>query len=421
MNDSTLDFELETDRPKIIKVIGVGGGGGNAVTHMYRKGIHDVSFLLCNTDKQALTRSEVPNQLVLGESITKGLGSGNKPHLAKEAAEESMDDIRKLLNDGTNMVFITAGMGGGTGTGAAPIIARIAKGMDILTVGIVTIPFLFEGKPKIIQALKGVEEIRLNVDALLIISNERLRKIYPDFTMTNAFAKADDTLAIAAKSIAEIITLPGLINLDFADVHTTMKDGGVALISNGYGEGDRRVQTAINDALKSPLLHNNDIFTAQKILFNISFSEEAGLLMEEMDDVHNFMAKFNSGIEVIWGTAVDNTLGKQVKMTILATGFGIQAIPEMADKYREDLEDKIEIYYPTVGKESNYSIRLAIFSTEELDDDDFISLLEDHPTYERDPKIIPNFRAKAKKKHFLEPKNLPVSSTGNDARPTICF
>jgi cell division protein FtsZ len=319
------------------------------------------------------------------------------------------------------MVFVTAGMGGGTGTGAAPTIARIAKEMDILTVGIVTIPFLFEGTPKIIQALEGVEEIRRNVDALLVINNERLREIYPDFTFINAFAKADDTLAIAAKSIAEIITLPGLINLDFADVHTTMKDGGVALISNGYGEGDRRVQTAINDALKSPLLNNNDIFTAQKILFNISFSEEAELLMEEMDDVHNFMAKFHSGIEVIWGTAIDSALGKKVKMTILATGFGIEAIPEIADKHRTDLQAKIEEYYAPAGKESSYSMRLAVLSTEELDDDELISLLEDHPTYNRDPKIIQNFRAKAKKNQFPETKHPPASPQGGDTGPVIFF
>lgn len=214
-----------------------------------------------------------------------------------------------MLNDGTKMVFITAGMGGGTGTGAAPVIARIAKDMGILTVGIVTIPFLFEGERKIIQALNGVEEIAKNVDALLVINNERLREIYSDLSVMNAFGKADDTLTIAAKSIAEIITLPGIINLDFADVNTTMKDGGVALMSNGFGEGEGRVRQAVEDALNSPLLSNNDVKNAKKILFNVYFSEEAELRMEEMNDVHNFMSEFNRDIEVIWGTAVDNTLG----------------------------------------------------------------------------------------------------------------
>jgi cell division protein FtsZ len=417
---SLVDFDLTKDEPKIIKVIGVGGGGGNAVTHMYRKGIHDVSFLLCNTDKQALRRSEVPDLLVLGESITKGLGAGNRPQKARDAAKESEEEIADRLKDGTQMVFVTAGMGGGTGTGAAPIIARIAKEMDILTVGIVTIPFLFEGERKIIQALEGVEEIRRNVDALLVINNERLREIYPDFTMKNAFAKADDTLAVAAKSIAEIITLTGLINLDFADVNTTMKDGGVALISNGYGEGERRVQTAINDALNSPLLNNNDIFTARKILFNISFSEEYELLMEEIDDVHNFMAKFNPGIEVIWGTTIDNTLGKQVKMTILATGFGIEAIPEIADKYRSDIQDKIKEYYSTMGKDAGHPIRFAILSTEEMEDNHFLSLLEEHPTYNRDPKIIADYRAQGKNNSSAT-KNPPASPDKGHTGPGITF
>ena len=332
MDDTILSFNYPTDTPKIIKVIGVGGGGGNAVTHMYKEGIHDVTFVLCNTDNQALNRSDVPVKVPLGRNITQGLGAGNKPERAMMAAEESMEDIRKMLSDGTKMVFITAGMGGGTGTGAAPVIARFAKDMGILTVGIVTIPFVFEGERKIIQALNGVEEISKNVDALLVINNERLREIYSDLTMTNAFGKADDTLTIAAKSIAEIITLPGIINLDFADVNTTMKDGGVALMSNGFGEGEGRVRQAIEDALNSPLLNNNDVFNAKKILFNVSFGEEAELRMEEMNDVHDFMSRFGRDIEVIWGTAIDNTLGTKVKMTILATGFGMEDIPQIAEK-----------------------------------------------------------------------------------------
>lgn len=417
MDDTILDFNLPTDSPNIIKVIGVGGGGGNAVSHMYKEGIHDVTFVLCNTDNQALKRSDVPVKITLGRDVTQGLGAGNKPEKAMMAAQESLDEIRKMLSDNTKMVFITAGMGGGTGTGAAPVIAGIAKSMGILTVGIVTIPFEFEGRRKIVQALNGVEEINKNVDALLVINNERLREIYSDLTVTNAFGKADDTLTVAAKSIAEIITLPGIINLDFADVNTTMKDGGVALMSNGFGSGENRVRKAIEDALNSPLLNNNDIFDAKKILFNVSFSQEAELLMEEMNDVHDFMSRFGKDIEVIWGTAIDNSLGDQVKMTILATGFGMSDIPEIADKrMREtqmmttqdkarlqnliETEDKenemIEKFYGKTKKKGRSArVKPVILTVEEMDDDALIAVLEEHPTYSRDPKLVTRLRAKS--------------------------
>jgi len=253
-----LDFGVPEEKHSIIKVIGVGGGGGNAVNHMYKEGIHDVTFVVCNTDNQALNDSPVPVKLQIG---AEGLGAGNKPEVARAAAEESLEDIRNMLNDGTRMAFITAGMGGGTGTGAAPVIARESKNMDILTVGIVTIPFRFEGNKKIDQALDGVEEMSKHVDALLVINNERLRAIYPDLSFLDAFGKADDTLSVAAKSIAEIITLHGIINLDFKDVKTVLQDGGVAIMSTGYGEGEDRVKKAIDDALNSPLLYDNDILT----------------------------------------------------------------------------------------------------------------------------------------------------------------
>ena len=429
MDDTILSFNYPTDTPKIIKVIGVGGGGGNAVTHMYKEGIHDVTFVLCNTDNQALNRSDVPVKVPLGRNITQGLGAGNKPERAMMAAEESMEDIRKMLSDGTKMVFITAGMGGGTGTGAAPVIARFAKDMGILTVGIVTIPFVFEGERKIIQALNGVEEISKNVDALLVINNERLREIYSDLTMTNAFGKADDTLTIAAKSIAEIITLPGIINLDFADVNTTMKDGGVALMSNGFGEGEGRVRQAIEDALNSPLLNNNDVFNAKKILFNVSFGEEAELRMEEMNDVHDFMSRFGRDIEVIWGTAIDNTLGTKVKMTILATGFGMEDIPQIAEKRQieqgrmteEELrleeerlnkeraeKDLIDKYYGASGQRMRRvaaRAKAVVLNQDELDDDALSALIEDNPTYNRDPKVIARARSK------VMGDEIPVSSS----------
>ena len=417
MDDTLLNFNYPTDTPKIIKVIGVGGGGGNAVNHMYKEGIHDVTFVLCNTDNQALMRSDIPVKLSLGREITQGLGAGNKPERAKMAAEESKEDIRKMLSDGTKMVFITAGMGGGTGTGAAPVIARISKDMGILTVGIVTIPFRFEGKRKIDQALDGVEEIAKNVDALLVINNEKLRKIYSDLTVMNGFAKADDTLTVAAKSIAEIITLPGIINLDFADVNTTMKDGGVALMSNGYGQGEGRVLEAIEDALNSPLLSNNDVRNAKKILFNIYFSEDSELRMEEMNYVDKFMSEFNRDIEVIWGTAIDNTLGDKVKITILATGFTIDNIPQIADKHHAEAvqmtEEELRMEEERLAKEQkererrkqyygdesergyDYTSQPVVLSQDELDNDTLIDLLEKNPTYYRDPKLIARARSKS--------------------------
>ena len=279
--EDIVQFDFPTDSPKIIKVIGVGGGGGNAVNHMYREGIHDVTFVLCNTDNQALKDSPVPVKLQLGKE---GLGAGNRPARARKAAEESIEDIKNMLNDGTKMVFITAGMGGGTGTGAAPIIAQTAKEMDILTIGIVTIPFRWEGDKKIDQALDGVEEISKHVDALLVINNEKLSEIYSELSVDDAFDKADDTLSVAAKSIAEIITLHGKVNLDFNDVKTVLKDGGVAIMSTGYGEGDNRVSEAIKNAQHSPLLNNNDIFNSKKVLLNISYSAQYKLMMSEMDE-----------------------------------------------------------------------------------------------------------------------------------------
>lgn len=270
MEDKELvPYVLPEKQPTIIKVVGVGGGGGNAVNHMFNAGIRDVSYLICNTDQQVLFASPIPDKLQLGPETTHGLGAGNKPAVAAQAAEESEADIRRALGDSTKMVFITAGMGGGTGTGAAPVIARIARSMDILTVGIVTIPFSWEGAVKINQAMDGVDEISKNVDALLVINNDLLSTIYPDLTVMNGFKKADDTLCTAAKSIAEIITIPGYINLDFADVKTVLKDGGVAVMSAGFAKGRNRVIDAMNDALRSPLLNNNDVFQASKILFNI--------------------------------------------------------------------------------------------------------------------------------------------------------
>ena len=390
---SIVDFGEPKKKDCIIKVIGVGGGGGNAVNHMYREGIHDVSFVLCNTDNQALNDSPVPVHLQLGKE---GLGAGNKPEKAREAAEESIEDVKKMLSDGTKMAFITAGMGGGTGTGAAPVIARVSKELGILTVGIVTIPFRFEGEKKIDQALDGVEEMAKHVDALLVINNERLREIYPELSILDAFGKADDTLSVAAKSIAEIITVHGIMNLDFNDVKTVLKDGGVAIMSTGYGEGEGRVKKAIDDALNSPLLNDNDIFNSKKILFNIS------LMMEEMNDVNDFMARFETKFETKWGIALDPSLGDKIKITILATGFGIEDVDGMnshikkhtqeenerrAEEEEREAERKLrrERIYGGDGKASKYKRRphIFIFRQENLDNDDVISSVESTPTYKR--------------------------------------
>ena len=410
-----IDFNFPTNNPSIIKVIGVGGGGGNAVNHMYREGIHDVNFVVCNTDNKALSDSPVPVHLQLGKE---GLGAGNRPDVARQAAEESIDEIHAMLDDGTKMVFITAGMGGGTGTGAAPVIARVSKEMGILTVGIVTIPFRFEGAKKIDQALDGVEEMAKHVDALLVINNERLREIYPDLSLMAAFGKADDTLSVAAKSIAEIITVHGVINLDFNDVRTVLQDGGVAIMSTGYGEGEDRVKKAIEDALNSPLLNDNDIFNSKKILLSIAFNEEKGgkdnFMMEEMNYVHDFMDQFGSDFEIKWGVAIDPELGKRVKVTILATGFGITNVDGMearlkkhsqeeANRMAEEQEkaaareERRSRFYGDATGTKRYKRRphIYLFRAEDLDNDDVISAVESTPTYKRTKEILESIHSQA--------------------------
>ncbi len=416
-----IDFNFPTNNPSIIKVIGVGGGGGNAVNHMYREGIHDVNFVVCNTDNKALSDSPVPVHLQLGKE---GLGAGNRPNVARQAAEDSVDEIRTMLNDGTKMVFITAGMGGGTGTGAAPVIARIAKEMDILTVGIVTIPFRFEGNKKIDQALDGVEEISKHVDALLVINNERLREIYPELTVMNAFGKADDTLSVAAKSIAEIITMHGVINLDFNDVKTVLKDGGVAIMSSGFAEGENRVSKAIESALHSPLLNNNDIYNSQKVLLSIGFCAETdgeSLMMEEMNEIHEFMEKFGPDVETKFGLAADPDLGKKVKVTILATGFGMDAVPGMdsmlATRSKEEAEKLAELeeekqqremrrnkFYGSGQTVSTYKRRhhIYIFNQDDLDNDNIISMVETTATHRRTKDQLESIKAKSNNNNEVE-------------------
>ena len=400
--DDIMDFDFPTSEKTIIKVIGVGGGGSNAVNHMYNEGIKDVSFMLCNTDNQALKYSPVPIRLQLGIQTTRGLGAGNDPSKAKRAAEESLVDIRSALDDGTQMVFITAGMGGGTGTGAAPVVAEVAKSMDILTVGIVTIPFEWEGDSKIDQALDGVEEMSRHVDALLVINNEQLRRIYPELEIKDAFKKADDTLNVAAKSIAEIITVPGHINLDFADVSRVMKNGGVAIMSNGVGEGEQRVSDAMNDAMNSPLLNNNDVFNAKKVLFNISCSESKGLFMHEMGQINEFMSKFTSRLEVIWGITFDDSLGDKLKVTLLATGFNMNNIPHINDRSVKMSDDELRVAEDAARKRADWKQKLYetgkttrykryesyVLSDDQMDDEAVIQLLNSEPANKRDHNFL---------------------------------
>ena len=428
-NDILIDMGIPSTTPSIIKVIGVGGGGGNAVNHMYREGIHDVNFVVCNTDSKALADSPVPVRLQLGKE---GLGAGNRPGRAREAAEESIDSIHNMLNDGTKMVFITAGMGGGTGTGAAPVIAREAKAMDILTVGIVTIPFRFEGNRKIDQALDGVEEIAKHVDALLVINNERLREIYPELNVLSAFEMADNTLSIAAKSIAEIITMHGIINLDFRDVCTVLKDGGVAIMSTGFGEGENRVSKAIEAALHSPLLNNNAIFNSKKVLLSISFcAEKEGdtLMMEEMNEVHEFMSKFHDDVETKWGLSTDPSLDKKVKITILATGFGISNVPGIQAKLdaeeeqrrqkeqerQEEYEERRDQFYGGSDKKGIQRRRpkFYLFGLDDLDNEEVISMVELTPTYKRSKEVLADIKAKALGTVAIEPESAAAGAVIN--------
>ena len=333
--DTLLDFGPVEDKMQgIIKVIGVGGGGCNAVRNMNDEHIPGVTFAVCNTDSKSLAPSPVPVKILLGE----GLGAGGKPEVGRSEAEKNIEDIEKLLNDGTKMVFITASMGGGTGTGSAPVVASVAKRMGMLTIGIVTIPFYFEKTQKIVRALKGVDEMRKNVDALLIINNERLCDVYADtpISVKESFARADNILKEAVTGISELITVNsnGGIDLDFRDVETTMRDGGGAIMAMGRASGEGRVERAIQNALNSPLLYGSDITKAKRILFNIYSSEEAPIMVPEMQEIDDFFDKLDSKIEVIWGISTDNSIGGDAKVTILATGM--EEVSNNTDEVKDD-------------------------------------------------------------------------------------
>ena len=395
--NSTLPFfenEIKDRMQGIIKVIGVGGGGCNAVRNMYNDQIQGVTYAVCNTDSQSLLRSPVPVKIQLGE----GLGAGGNPDKGRMEAENGIDAIEKLLSDDTKMVFVTAGMGGGTGTGAAPVVAGVAKQMGLLTVGVVTIPFFFEKKRKIIKALKGVDELRKNVDALLIVNNERLCDVYADsdLSVKDAFKRADNILMDAVKGISELITMPsdGGINSDFRDVETTMKNGGGAIMAMGRASGDHRVQRAILDALDSPLLYGNDIGKAKRILFNIYSSDTHPIYVRELQEIDDFFDQLDPNIDVIWGTATDDSLGEDAKVTILATGMendlrkDVQAdIHRDVDDFYEDLipllykPTKVETMGKIIGKEQELD-----FKVEEAKDPE--PAVEPEPIVEEQPTVI---------------------------------
>ena len=407
-------YESNSDEPDRIVVIGVGGGGNNAVNYMYSQDIQSVSFVVANTDRQALLSSPVPNKLLLGPTVTRGRGAGAKPEVARAAAEESATDVDNLFGPDVDMVFVTAGMGGGTGTGAAPVVARIARERGLLTIGIVTIPFLFEGLKKINKALAGAEEMSKYVDALLVINNERLTDIYPDEIFEDAFAKADDTLATAARSISEIITNEGYINLDFNDVDTTLRDGGTAIISIGYGEGENRVTKAIEDALNSPLLNNTDVFTSKHLLFNLCYSRQAEVRFKthEAREFNDFVSKIDPQVEVIWGIKYDESLGDKVKLTVLASGFDItireneNGDPDLVltgeltgSKASEPATidtKKITDWYgdEKIGEtiRTQDRQRYIILDDESLDNDEIIERFEKTPAYNRDRRLAGNIK-----------------------------
>ncbi len=333
-----LAFDLPKQRSSIIKVLGVGGGGSNAVTHMFKQGIKGVDFIICNTDSQAMDTSPIPNKIQLGES---GLGAGAIPDVGRDSAEKKSDDIKGILNNGTKMLFITAGMGGGTGTGAAPVIAKLAREMGILTVAIVTIPFMFEGRKRRLQAEKGIEELRKQVDTLLIISNEKLREIHGNLKLSEAFGKADDILTIAAKGIAEIITVTGYINVDFEDVKTVMKGSGTAIMGSAIAEGPDRARVAVEQAMSSPLLNDNKIIGASNILLYVTSGKDE-ITFDEVTEITDYIQReAGQSAEIIWGNGYDESLGEKISITLIATGF---EAPEAIDQSAFNKEKKKTIF-----------------------------------------------------------------------------
>lgn len=403
------NFGIEDADNSIIKVIGVGGGGGNAVNYMYQQNIPLIKFVVCNTDSQALKMSPVPNQLLLGPEITHGRGAGNNPEIGRQCAEASVEDIRALFDDETEMVFITAGMGGGTGTGAGPVVAREAKEAGMLTIGIVTVPFMFEQKKKILKAVEGAKEMRKYTDALLIINNENIIELYKDFNFFNAFSKADETLANAARSISEIISEKCYVNVDFQDVKTTLKDSGAAIISTAIGEGEHRITDALNKALHSPLLKRHDINTSKRLLFKFMCSKDSEnpIRAEEIAEITSFTSKLPSSIDVKWGIGDDPTMEDKVKITILASGFDLtiadddttiiikddQPVKPLETTKKEKAEQGMiaDIYGKDKLKEQEREtarLKYAVLKPSQFDDYEAIALIERTATYGRPQHVL---------------------------------
>ncbi|MBD5260909.1 MAG: cell division protein FtsZ [Bacteroides sp.] len=424
LNDISNESEFIDDATSaIIKVIGVGGGGDNAVNYMYRQNIPNVNFVVCNTDEQALRMSPVPNQLILGWDVTRGRGAGNDPSTGRMCAESSTEDIRSLFDRNTEMVFITAGMGGGTGTGAAPVVAKIAKEENKLTIGIVTIPFMFEGKKKIMKAIEGAREMQKHVDALLVINNENLIEIYPDLNFFNAFEKADDTLANAARSISEIISEECYINVDFEDVKATLRNSRTAIIATAYGDGEHRITSAIRNALHSPLMKKHDVNTSQRLLLKFSCNRNSDnpITAQEMTEIYAFTSQLPDSIDVKWGIADNPELGDKLKVTILASGFdltlmegqknkeeqerknenvvlfgdGHEAIAEKAKQEEEMNRQIAEIYgmdkIQQQLRDANRA-KYAVLDPSQYDNPQVVALLERIPTFSRDPQFLDELR-----------------------------
>lgn len=438
---------LDDATSAIIKVIGVGGGGDNAVNYMYRQNIPNVNFVVCNTDEQALKMSPVPNQLILGWDVTRGRGAGNDPGKGRQCAEASTEDIRALFDKNTEMVFITAGMGGGTGTGAAPVVARIAKEENKLTIGIVTVPFLFEGKKKILKALEGAKEMQKHVDALLVINNENLIEIYPDLDFFNAFEKADDTLANAARSISEIISEECYINVDFEDVKATLRDSKTAIIATAFGEGENRISSAIRNALHSPLMKQHDVNTSQRLLlkFSCNRNSERPITTQEMTEIYNFTSKLPETIDVKWGIADNPELGDKLKVTILASGFdltlvdgkktkGLNATEEdnivlfgdghTPDTKKLENQEEIDIHIAEIYgadklkqqiRDANRA-KYAVLDPSQYDDHEVVALLERVPTFTRDQYTLDELRKIDDKK---DSRNVASSQKPNKDKDNI--
>ncbi len=418
-----MEFDLPKEQSSIIKVIGVGGGGGNAVNHMFNQGIKGVDFVICNTDQQALDISPVPIKMQLGASLTEGRGAGAIPEIGKNAAIENIDDIKSFLQTDTKMVFITAGMGGGTGTGAAPVIAKVAKEMGILTVGIVTVPFSFEGRKRKLQAEEGLEEMRKNVDTLLIINNDRLREMFGNLSLGNAFAQADDVLATAAKGIAEVISVTGMINVDFNDVSTVMRDSGVAIMGSAVAEGADRAIEAVRTSLSSPLLNDNNIEGAKYVLLNITYGNKE-ILMDEIGEITDYIQdEAGATADVIWGHGHDESLGDSICVTLIATGFnsspitGFEKAPEkkvvsldenVPTMISKPIETPIET--PTQVNTFEKSVEEEISTTENETEEPFLKVEPD----ETQTEINWSFTSDAKKDEIEKTPETPETPIAED-------